>query len=235
MPRGAARADEVGGHHRLAVAGRERVHRAPAERGEQQQEQHALAGGGVGEHAGEAVARRGLAPSRGRVAPRRRARPTRAVAGRDREARARRSARARQQVLRVAAQAAGRVVGGHARAHGGPAARARDDRPPADAAGEGPVAHLDARARRDRGAVSAQLEARRRQPARAGREGERRGAGGAARAAGRRRSRAAAAAPRRACARHLGPRDARAPGTSGSRPGRARSGRRRGRRRPTPP
>ena len=38
VPRRAARADEVAGDHRLAVAGRERVERAPAERCEQQQD-----------------------------------------------------------------------------------------------------------------------------------------------------------------------------------------------------
>ena len=45
----AARADQVRGHHRLAVPRRERVHGAPAEGGEQQQQQHALARRGVAE------------------------------------------------------------------------------------------------------------------------------------------------------------------------------------------
>ena len=53
----AARADQVGGDHRLAVAGRQRVQRAPAEGGEEQEHQHALARRGVLEQAGEAVAR----------------------------------------------------------------------------------------------------------------------------------------------------------------------------------
>ena len=52
VARAAARADEVGGDHRLAVAGRERVQRAPAERGEQQQDEQAVAL----EQRGEAVA-----------------------------------------------------------------------------------------------------------------------------------------------------------------------------------
>ena len=38
VARGAARADEVGGDHRLAVAGRQRVHRAPSEGREQEQQ-----------------------------------------------------------------------------------------------------------------------------------------------------------------------------------------------------
>ena len=41
VARRAARADEVGGDHRLAVAGRQRVQRAPAERGQQQEQQNA--------------------------------------------------------------------------------------------------------------------------------------------------------------------------------------------------
>ena len=61
MPRPAACAHEVGGHHRLAVAGGERVERAPAERGEEQQQEHALAGGGVLEQPHEALAALGAA------------------------------------------------------------------------------------------------------------------------------------------------------------------------------
>ena len=52
VPRLPARADEVGGDHRLAVPGGERVHGAPAERGDEQEQQHAVA---VVEDAGEAV------------------------------------------------------------------------------------------------------------------------------------------------------------------------------------
>ena len=42
VPRAAARADEVGRDHRLAVPRRERVQRTPAERREQEQQQDAL-------------------------------------------------------------------------------------------------------------------------------------------------------------------------------------------------
>ena len=90
VPRAAASADQVGGHHRLAVTRRERVQRAPAEGGQQEQQQHALAGSGVREQAGEAVRRGALsaAPPRSPFG-----RDQRAVAGRDREV-ARRGGRA---------------------------------------------------------------------------------------------------------------------------------------------
>ena len=67
-------AHQVGGDHRLAVTRGESVHRAPGQRGQQEEQQHAPAGGGVREHAGEPVAagalgRRGGGPpgSRGAV------------------------------------------------------------------------------------------------------------------------------------------------------------------------
>ena len=53
-----AGADEVGGDHRLAVAGRERVDRAPAEGGDEQDDQQLIAGEDAGE-AGVDVERRG--------------------------------------------------------------------------------------------------------------------------------------------------------------------------------
>ena len=67
VPRRPARADQVRGHHRLAVARRERVQRAPGERGQQQQDEHALARRGGAERARERRRRRA----------RRRARPAR--------------------------------------------------------------------------------------------------------------------------------------------------------------
>ena len=57
MARRAARSDQVRRHHRLAVAGRQGVDRAPAEGREQEHQEHALAGGRALEDPAEAVAR----------------------------------------------------------------------------------------------------------------------------------------------------------------------------------
>ena len=84
-------------------------------------------------------------------------------------------------------------------------------------------------------AVSGELDARRPQPAGAGRVAERgRAAGSQRERGGRRRSSASRSLHLGLLAReHARRRAGRAPGTSGSRPGRGRSGRRRGRRRPS--
>ena len=68
VPRGAAGADQVSGDHRLAVAGRERVQRPPAEcRREQEHDQQAVrvaAGEGVGEPVEGAIGRSRSPPER---------------------------------------------------------------------------------------------------------------------------------------------------------------------------
>ena len=161
----AARADQVGGDHRLAVARRERVQRAPAERGQQQQhEQHAAARA--------ASANRPAKPSPARS--RRGARPPRGAVGRDHACRRpgatakRRRAlveRARQQVLRVAAQAVRRV-----------AARGRSSAPPCPSPGRATIAfqptrpgkvpsRSSTRARVAHARAQRQLDPRRLQPA----------------------------------------------------------------------
>ena len=55
LARRPARPDEVGRHHRLPVPGRERVHGAPAEGGQEQEHEDAAAGRGVAEDGGEPV------------------------------------------------------------------------------------------------------------------------------------------------------------------------------------
>ena len=85
VARRAARADEVRGDHRLAVAGRERVEHPPRERAEEEDEQDPAPVGGPREDAGEAVAR--AVPRRAAAAPRRSGALTVPAAGRDREPR----------------------------------------------------------------------------------------------------------------------------------------------------
>ena len=127
-----------------------------------------------------------------------------------------------------------RIVGGDRRAHGGAAPRRGDDRAPPDAAGERAVAQHDGARRLDR-RVRAQHQTRVVSAALPG--------AAAQLAAGRQRQRHGLPVDReRERARHLGPlarqeraaRERRAPGTSGSPPGRARSARRPGRSRPRP-
>ena len=133
---------------------------------------------------------------------------------------------ARQQRLRVDAQAACRIALRHARPHVGAAPGRDEHRLPADAPRERVVANRDlpGAVRRsgelelDARRLQAALPLREADPA-SGRERERR-------RGGRRRAPSAARRPRRAWRRGSAPRDARAPGTSGSRPGRGRSGRR---------
>ncbi len=148
VARRSPRPDEVGGDHRLAVSRRERVQRAPPERGQQQEDEDPLAGGGVGEGAAQPLGDRAAGPVRGAVlAVGRRHGPQ---AGADRQAGHPAVGRLVEQVAGVGAQAAGRVGRRHARAHGRALARADDHRPPADAAGEGAVADDDGAAGRRR-------------------------------------------------------------------------------------
>ena len=140
--RGPARADEVRGDHGLAVAGGERVHRAPPERGEQQQDQHALAGGGVLEEAGEAGLPAAVTPTTG-VLRVRSGGLDGAGSGPHVEPRGADVGGGGLSVARVAGEAARRVRGGHAGAHRGALAGPHDDRAPPDPAGERAVAHHD--------------------------------------------------------------------------------------------
>ena len=134
IPRAAARADEVRRDHALAVAGRERVHRAPAERGEQQEHEHAVAV----EQRLEAVRRAAARRHRGAARP-----GHRAVAGRHPQRRLAHVGRRAEQRLGVDGEIARRVVDGRRRAHRGAAPGHGADRAPADAAREGAVAHDD--------------------------------------------------------------------------------------------
>src|SRR5206468_7493883 len=102
--------------HRLAVTRRQRVERAPAEGGEQQQGEHALAGGRVGEDGGEAVAARVRG---GDLLALRLRRRERSAAGLDAEARVAPVERAAQQIRWIAGQAVGRVPGRRVRADRG--------------------------------------------------------------------------------------------------------------------
>ena len=151
----AARADEVRRHHRLAVAGRERVQRAPAERAASRSRAARPRPTAASlEQTGEAVAAR--ARRSRRAAPWRRAPPAC-------RRRARRAKLALAAVERAVEQvAAGSGAGrrwdrrsGAFDAHGGPVAGRGDDRLPADPAGERVVA----RARRARGVVARQRRA----------------------------------------------------------------------------
>jgi hypothetical protein len=164
-----AGADQIGRDHRLAVAGRQRMERAPAEGGEQEEQQDAVARGRALEDRGEAIAAAALA---------RRLRATAHPRCRDRasprphaEVRDGAVGRARQQRRRVAAQALGGVVGGDVAAHRGAATGRGDDGLPADAAGERRVAHGDGPVRRDARAEQ-ELDARRPQPPGAHREAD---------------------------------------------------------------
>ena len=136
---GAARAHQVGGDHRLAVAGRERVQRAPAERGEQEEQEHALAGGRALEDAGEAVAAAVGCSSSCCAAVGRRGGGQRPAPRRHGQVASALVVRAREQVLGVGAQAVRRVAAGSAGAHRGACPGPRHDRLPAHAAGEGAV------------------------------------------------------------------------------------------------
>ena len=171
----AAGPDQVGGHHRLAVPGGERVHGAPAEGGEQQQEQHALAGRRVPEDLGEPLV--GAPHRRAGGGARAVGRAQRPGALRHAEAGDTQVRRALEQVGRVAAQPVRRIPGRRARAHRRPAARPADDRLPPDPPGERAVAQLDAlrvaHRRRER-----QLDPGGAQPALALGVGDRRAAGG---------------------------------------------------------
>ena len=141
LPWRAARPDEIGRHHRLPVPGRERVHGAPAERREQQQHEHALAGRRVAEHLREAlVGARRAGPGDRAATVGGRERPGARLHG---EAGLARVGRAAEQVARIAPQPVGRVPGGHAGAHRGAAARLGDDRLPPDPPGERAVADGD--------------------------------------------------------------------------------------------
>ena len=63
MAWGAAAADQIARHHRLAVPGRERVQRPPAEGGGEQQQKQPAVVVGAGEGVGEARHQRRLAGS----------------------------------------------------------------------------------------------------------------------------------------------------------------------------
>ncbi len=166
MPSRALRAHEVGRHHRLAVARRERVDGAPREGRQQQEDQHALAGRSAREHACEAVSR---AVARGAHVPavafRRR---QGAVAGVDREVGDAVVERARQHVRGVVAQPVGRVSGGRARAHGGACAGVRHHGLPAHPVRERLVRDDHVAGVRNQRAQR-QLDARELQPALSGR------------------------------------------------------------------
>ena len=141
MARGAARADEIGGHHRLAVPGRERVHGAPSEGGQQEQQQDALPGGRALEDRAEAVARPAVGRRRpAAVAARRGDGP---AAGAHPQMGDGAIGGAREQRGRVHAQAAGGIGARHVAAHGGAATGLDEDGAPADAPGERGVAHHD--------------------------------------------------------------------------------------------
>ena len=90
------RPDQRRGDHRLAVAGRERVQRAPAAGGQEEQDEHAAARGRVGEERGEP----GVAAARARGRPARAGGDEGAVPGATR--RRARSARRLEQRLRIA-------------------------------------------------------------------------------------------------------------------------------------
>ncbi len=142
--------------------------------------------------------------------------------------------RAAEQRPRVAPQPVGRVVGGRVERTAVPRPGRDDDRLPADAAREG-RRRAARRARRADARGQRQLDARRRRPP-ALRVDQRRRARRPQRHAPAvdGRAPAAAATSARLRASTLGVAAGRAPGTSGSPPGRGCSGRRRGRRRPTP-
>ena len=217
--RRAAGADEIRGHHALAVARRQRVQRAPSGGGEQQQHEHTATGGGVRQQRGEArvgsVRRRGPQPLAGGAR-----RGHRAAAGSHRQGRLAHVGRAGEQRLRIAAQAVGQVLGGRRGPHRGPRAGAHDDRPPADADRRRPRrAGRPARHRPRAPAGRARCASCAARPDRDGR----RACPGPRRAdrPGARRPRGARGDPR-SCAppRAAAHASARGPGTSGSRLGR---------------
>ena len=161
-----ARADEVRGDHRLAVAGRERVQRAPAERQRRSRSsapwpaaasENASVSGSPPRPSPDAT---GAASDAARV--------ERAVAGRDPQRRGAHVGRAREPVRGIAAQAARRVRRGDVGDDRGPLPRLRDDRLPADPPAVRAVAQHDPRRVRGAGAER-QLGPRGRQPGAAGR------------------------------------------------------------------
>ena len=139
MARLAAGAHQVGGDHRLSVARRQRVKRAPAECREQQQHQHALTRGGVLEDPREAVT---AGPRGGGLAALGARRHQGSGAGLHREGGLAPVERAVEKVLRVAAQPVGGVAAGRVRAHRRARAGRRHHRLPAHAVGERVVGEL---------------------------------------------------------------------------------------------
>ncbi len=169
MSRLALRPDQVGGDHRLAVAGRERVQRAPAEGREQQDEQHALAGRRLLEERGEAVA---PGAAGGHLAGALGAwRRQRAATGCHRERCLAAVERAVQQILRVAAQAVGGIPARRLGAHRGVLTGRGHDRLPAHAVLEGFVLEPDP-PRRVHSRAEVDLEPRGLEAARTRREAE---------------------------------------------------------------
>ena len=159
MAGGPAGPHQVGGHHRLAVSGRQRVDRAPGERRQQQERQHAAPAGGVGEHAGEAVARAvgggaGFRVATGRCGHR-------SVAGPHLERCAALVQRTGEGVLRVPTQPAGGIGLRDARAHRRARARPHHDRLPAHPVGERAVVDGDVSGR-DRRSDQVELHPRER-------------------------------------------------------------------------
>ena len=130
MPRRAAGPDQVGRDHRLAVAGREGVQRPPA------RTRRAAAAAATpspaaacAKHAGEAVLGAPSPARPGAAVAARRACPS---PGAHREASPRAGRAGCRAAPRDSARSpVGRVVGGNARAHGGAGAGPRDDRLPA--------------------------------------------------------------------------------------------------------
>ena len=153
----AARADQVGGHDRLAVARREGVQRAEEQR-QGQGDQHAARARAVSEQVGEAIA----GPHRRCAVPGlQRHRARRAVAGRGLDRGRAHVERILQQPLRIRGQLARAVDGGHARARQRGARRGgRDDLAPADAIGVVSRRRTRTRCRGRRGRRSRRVRAR---------------------------------------------------------------------------
>ena len=150
--------------------------------------------------------------------------------GRTRNVPVRSSSGALEQLLRIHAQPLGRIARRRGRAHRRAAAGLRDDRLPADAAGEGLVAQDDALRGASRRATSGSSTRVVRRPPWPGGKRDRRARVRSAARPGARPPRAPGrAAPLPASVRAPPPARVRAPGRSGSRPGRGCSGPRRGR------
>ena len=169
MARAAAGADQIGGHHGLAMAGRERVKRSPSEGGEEQQQENALAGGGALEEAFEAALLAAFACGDEGAALAAR-RDKRAVTRADGEGGVAAVERAGEKVVGVAPEAVGGIAARNVRANGGALTGSGDDGAPADAVLEGVVAKAHG-AGRVHGGGQPELEARGGKAAAAGREG----------------------------------------------------------------